>query len=405
MMLGNRRLHAVIVPVTGAYLVCLGIFALFPPPEELAAVWPPQFFLLLGISYGLCVALPLIPRPGSRAIALSVLAGMYFVMAVPSGPGMELRYALASIVVYLSFVLLRSPWSYVSPVAYLLVSLALARPLVVWDFRLDAPTWKAKAIYTMYVLFLGWIVRKVGDQASEIADLKAQIDRLGRTVSALSEANLGFQDYASSVRKQSQDEERKRVTREIHDIVGYTLMNLQMMMEAAIDMSSKPGDGLRGLLAKARDQAQLGLMETRRVMRSLRALVVPEETVTRRLLNLARLFENATGVRVEFNVGNCPESLGAAQHEALYRMVQEGLTNAFRHGAATEVIVNLWAIDDVLRVAINDNGNGAKEITPGIGLTGMVERLGPLGGTLKTDSTQFGFRVTAEIPLKRNGNG
>jgi len=78
------------------------------------------------------------------------------------------------------------------------------------------------------------------------------------------------------------------------------------------------------------------------------------------LLELTRIFENATKVSVEFNSGNCPESLGGDLDDLLYRMIQEGLTNAFRHRDASAVLVSLWATNGVLRVTMIDNGTGAE---------------------------------------------
>jgi len=80
-------------------------------------------------------------------------------------------------------------------------------------------------------------------------------------------------------------------------------------------------------------------------------------------------------------------------------MVQESLTNALRHGNATEISVHFWVMERSVRISISDNGMGSKEIVPGIGLAGMTERIAQIGGSMKAETTTFGFHVLAEIPL------
>jgi len=102
---------------------------------------------------------------------------------------------------------------------------------------------------------------------------------------------------------------------------------------------------------------------------------------------------------VRLNLGNTPASLGARVDDVVYRMIQECLTNALRHGNATEITVSFWIVGGVLRLSIADNGVGSKEIVPGIGLSGMAERLSHVGGTMKAENTPFGFLVFSEIPV------
>jgi len=120
-----------------------------------------------------------------------------------------------------------------------------------------------------------------------------------------------------------------------------------------------------------------------------------------RIADLARIFENATKVSVRLHGGNAPESFGARVDDAVYRMIQECLTNALRHGNATEITVSFWVVEAAVRVSVADNGAGSKEIVPGVGLAGMTERIAHLGGTMKAENTPFGFLVLAEIPLER----
>ena len=115
-------------------------------------------------------------------------------------------------------------------------------------------------------------------------------------------------------------------------------------------------------------------------------------------MNLARSFQTATGVEVRISYGNAPFSLGREVDATIYRLIQQGLTNAFRHGAASEVRVNLWLADTEVRVNISDNGRGSGDVKEGIGLGGMRERLASLGGRIETRSRADGFDLSAFIP-------
>jgi signal transduction histidine kinase len=84
----------------------------------------------------------------------------------------------------------------------------------------------------------------------------------------------------------------------------------------------------------------------------------------------------------------------------IYRLIQQGLTNAFRHGKADSVRVNLWRADTEIRVTIADNGKGSEDVQEGIGLQGMRERLSTVGGRIETRSRPDGFELSAAIPAE-----
>ena len=209
---------------------------------------------------------------------------------------------------------------------------------------------------------------------------------------------MGFQELAASVEQTSSRRERLRITREIHDIVGYTLTNQTMVLQAAAVLLDRDHEKLRELLASAEESARDGLQEVRHALRKLRAGAERPAAFLNRLHQLGRTFEQATGVKVELSGAQTPDTLSPALELVLYRMVQEGLTNAFLHGKATRVSVGLSLDERELIVHLADNGKGAAEVTEGIGLTGMRERLGAFGGLLEYNGGVHGFAVWARIP-------
>ena len=226
-----------------------------------------------------------------------------------------------------------------------------------------------------------------------------EIRRLDSAVAKLSEANLGYQQYASVAEQQSMMEERRRITREIHDVIGYTMTNVVMMMEAVIDMMRRDPGKVEEMVNLARRNAEEGLDEIRDALHLLRAQEQPPTTSLEAIVRLARVFQIATGVQVVLELGNVPSTMERTIEEALYHLVQEALTNSFRHGKATLVKILLWMTERQLIVNIRDNGAGAGTFSEGIGLAGMRERLERLHGSLVIRDAADGFQMTAEIPL------
>lgn len=229
--------------------------------------------------------------------------------------------------------------------------------------------------------------------------LEQERRRLDAAIGELAKANLGYQEYATVLEQRTMLEERKRITREIHDIIGYTLTNNIMMMEAAVEMVRRDPARVSRLITEARRNAEEGLDGIRNALYLLRAQEDPRLAGMDLIARLVTNFHAATGVEVRLEYGNAKDSIDRAVEGVLFHVIQEALTNSFRHGRATLVEVLFWKRDDgTLVLNIRDNGGGAMDIHEGIGLTGMRERLVPLNGSLRLRMDAHGFTVTAEVP-------
>ena len=395
------RAPGLVTTLAGHGVAGVVFFLSFRAP--IRSVWLPQFFVLLSLATACLLAMPGLSRHSHRSVvAISVMLAE-IVMGIPMGPDLVVPAVLGTVFVFLVRTELEGGIASILCVSYAAGVSASHWPLVAWGVSLAGVPPLSAALLGLYLLFLAWLVGMVGSRGQKIRRQNEELERIDRTVRALSEANLDFQELATRVQRETQEQERKRITREIHDIVGYTLTNIQMMMEAATDLVRRDSSGLEDLLVKSRDQAQRGLLETRRAMRNLRAVSEVKSGGLGRVTEVARIFERATKVAVRLNFGNAPETLGERVDDVVYRMVQECLTNALRHGNATEITVSFWIVGRALRLSISDNGVGSKEIVPGIGLAGMAERLIHIGGTMKAENTPFGFQVFSEIPLPEAG--
>ncbi len=242
-----------------------------------------------------------------------------------------------------------------------------------------------------------------------LALLAAELERLDSAYRKVADANIDFQTYALFAREEAMENERKRLAGEIHDIIGYSLTNLIMLIQAA--QYSKGGiEETAGILEKARIHANESLAEARRALACLRSRDADRPRGANLFLRLTRNFQDVTGVTVHTSFGNIPPILPRVLEKALYRVIQEGLTNAFRHGRAKEVDVSFWRDGSLVHVRLRDDGSAAPDgkneaERAGIGLAGLRDRIAELGGELEAGPVPGGFALHASVPLTEDDDG
>ncbi len=229
--------------------------------------------------------------------------------------------------------------------------------------------------------------------------------RLDRALNRLTEVNLDYQSHAVKMEEEGISKERRRITREIHDIVGYTMTNQLMIIQAVLSMENRNDSRLEEILRESKVQIEKGLAEARAVLRSLHSAPPEQESPVRLIQKLTRTFEHLSSVDVNVDYTYFPEGLDQIQTKALYRVIQESMTNAFRHGMATRIDIHFWKEEGNWLTVIQDNGRGAdKDIEKGVGLSGMAERLAEVEGELEAVSLKSGFMIRARIPMEYGGS-
>lgn len=229
----------------------------------------------------------------------------------------------------------------------------------------------------------------------QIIPLQRQVRDLMANVERLTRANSLTQDYARDIEDESRQAERQRLTRDIHDLVGYTFTNAIMMTEAAKVMVRREPERIAEFMESIRSTMEDGLHEVKQSLRDLRAQDRPAESVDIAMRKLVRVFSLSTGVDVRVEYGNTSWHVLDPYGDCVYHFVQEGLINAFRHGNARSVIVFLWKHDNAYEVRLVDDGSGAvHDISEGIGLSGMRERAEAFGGSITINRIPAGFSVS-----------
>jgi signal transduction histidine kinase len=228
-----------------------------------------------------------------------------------------------------------------------------------------------------------------------------------------SERVAEFRRTVATRRQTEVQAERVRIARELHDVLAHSLSQINVQASVGLHLMDKQPDKAAEALASIKETSKTALDEVRSVLGVLRAdqggepgaPLVPEPDLSR----LAGLAASVTSQGVDVVLDNRLGEVPQATQLAIYRIVQESLTNVVRHARASSVRVELVETDGSFRVTITDDGEGpaaspvadvgGRRPAGGRGLLGMHERAELLGGTLDAGPLPGGgFRVSAAIP-------
>lgn len=226
-----------------------------------------------------------------------------------------------------------------------------------------------------------------------------------RTVD-LDMANRNLRELSARL-LQLQDDERRRIARELHDSVG------QMLAALGMNLSAVRGDVERlAKTALALSDSENLVQEMSTEVRTISHLLHPPLLDEAGLLSALRWYVDGFAVRSKIRVDlDLPEDFGRLPREsetAIFRVVQECLTNIHRHSGSPVARIRLRLRDQRVLVEIADKGKGiplekqeeiASAGAPGVGVRGMRERLRQLGGSLEINSSDSGTVVTVELPI------
>ena len=355
--------------------------------------WSDQICWILGFSLILSLLLPLLPNRYVIVVMLVVRYYVFLRMGYPFEDDLGISRTIWNIM------LIEAAWYLPLGISLAVNSFFVSCTIFVQLPDLHLLLGESRDVSFSLARSVGFVILSSALRRLmiELASARRTIFRLNDVIRQLGEASLGLQDQLISTEHNTRSSERERITGEIHDIMGYALTNIMMIMEASI-VKADPDSPLLGNLREARDQARNGLIEIRKALGLARSI----DTARRGLytiIHLVRAFQEATGIEVDTDFANSPTSFGEEIDHMLSRFVQEGLINAFHHGHASKVRIHFLVDDNHLQARILDNGSGSSVIIENIGLRGMRERIEKLGGTLVVTSLPHGFELNTRIPL------
>jgi signal transduction histidine kinase len=227
----------------------------------------------------------------------------------------------------------------------------------------------------------------------------------------MGEAAASHRDVAAANARQVQSLERAEIAREIHDLLAHQLSAIAVQSGAARLASDRDPEAARRAVTVIEQQARQGMAELNQLVRALRSSG-PEDRLPdswHRLGDIPHLVEQArrSGLRVEFSTSGEPRSLPETVELAGYRTVQEGLTNAIRYAAGSKTSVLVRYTEEGVVVQVTDDGPATPTLLirhegGGLGLAGLTERVGLLGGRLEASPRpEGGFVLRACLPGAR----
>lgn len=218
--------------------------------------------------------------------------------------------------------------------------------------------------------------------------------RQNELMDQLREAQAGLADRARA-------EERNRLAGEMHDVIGHALtVSLLHVSSARLALDDDPAEA-RQTLSEAERLARESLEEVRATVGLMRTAETSDDVAplpaAADMTQLVDSFRRA-GSHVEFDVCGDLELLGATRGLAVYRIVQESLTNAARHGDGSPVTVRLRVGANQISISVKSCGRSRDDVSDGAGLLGMRERAEAMGGQLHAGPEPGGWRVEAVLP-------
>ncbi len=245
-------------------------------------------------------------------------------------------------------------------------------------------------------------MRAPADGSPEFVVIAERINALAATLERLDDENRRLMRRMIHV----QDEERRDIARDLHDEIGPFLFTVRAGV-GTLARKAKSASAEPARLAEDAEKidAQIAALQqvNRRILGRLRPAALEEMGLADAIEALVRNWlEARAGVDIDLFLEGARGDMDEIAALTAYRIVQEGLTNAFRHSGAQRIGVAVSRDGDLLRIEVSDDGAGlpAAPANGGLGLRGMGERVGALGGTLDLSNvTGGGLRLCATLPL------
>ena len=248
----------------------------------------------------------------------------------------------------------------------------------------------------------------------EILQRKAAEDSLKiseQTSSQLLAHSLEMQEQLRSLSRQllsAQEEERKRISRELHDVIAQTLTSINMRLASLKVESNANTKDLQKKITSTQRMVEKSVDIVHRFARELRPSVLDDLGLIPALKSYLKGYIEETGIQVALNVFAGVEEIDSAQRTVLYRVAQEALTNVARHSKGSKAEVTIASVDGLVRMEVKDdgkgfevNGNSCASKTSRLGLLGMRERVEMVGGTFCVESAPAKpTTIRVEIPLE-----
>jgi PAS domain S-box-containing protein len=283
-----------------------------------------------------------------------------------------------------------------------------------WRIRKDGSKFWASVIITAIrdeagtLLGFGKVTRDFTERMRAQDALRQEIQERRETQRKLYASEKSLRQLSKHLLR-TQDEERRRIGRELHDSLGQSLAAMKINLDtlsAIVDPEKVAGQKV----AECIQLAETGIKEVRTISYLLYPPMLEEMGLKAAIPWYLDGFSSRSKIITTFEIEDKFDRLHSDAELALFRVLQESLTNIHRHSGSPTAQIRLWTNDMMVVLEIKDQGKGLEpglleQLTqdwmgaPGVGLRGMKERMHQLGGRLELLSTEKGTTVTAVLPL------
>jgi two-component system sensor histidine kinase UhpB len=233
-----------------------------------------------------------------------------------------------------------------------------------------------------------------------------EIERLSASFHGLLQRIEDERRRSGQLAMRAQEEERRRLARDLHDEVNQALTAILLRLEALAQETPPEREPEVAELKRLVNQAMDGLLN---LARQLRPSALDDHGLVPAVETQLKRFSSRTGIEVRLDTRGEPDELPEVVQTAIYRVAQEALTNVTRHAGATVVELDLGEHEGAAELRVRDDGDGfdpavvaraaAEEATGGLGLVGMAERARLVGGELDVRSAPGGgTSITLRVP-------
>ena len=221
---------------------------------------------------------------------------------------------------------------------------------------------------------------------------------ISKKLRMISLVNKKLQRYAVVTERIGENNERKRLAREIHDTVGHALAGVAAGIDACIVMIDSNPEATKSQLKIISKVVRQGMVDVRKSLNKLRPGALEKQGFKEAIEKMIDDFGSLSEVNIKLDYRLKDVDLENTTEDILFRIIQESMTNSVRHGGASQINISLYMEENNLCLYIKDNGIGCSEISYGFGLKQMKERVAIINGKVKFDGTN-GFMVMVKIPI------
>ncbi|WP_069999703.1 sensor histidine kinase [Cellulosilyticum sp. I15G10I2] len=249
-----------------------------------------------------------------------------------------------------------------------------------------------------FIIFFSLLIQnKITENKQYIALNNMLIEK----VEELNVANKKLEVLTEESAQMAKMKERNRLAREIHDILGHSLTSIITGLDACISLLDIDLEIAKKQLFKIREIGQKGLVDVRRSVRELKIDTIQKYDFIPAIENLIEELNTLSSAHINLEITGQVLKMKDDEEQTIYRIIQESLTNAIRHGKAAYITVQLSFTYHELDLLIKDDGIGCDAIEKGFGLTHIEERVHMLNGQVIFNTRESeGFATHVVIPIR-----